>query len=64
LTDAIDIYRAANLAIDRHGEEASPYAAARTAVLTGEGDFEGAAVCVRSLLRSRSCNGRGGWGRR
>ena len=44
MTDALDIYRAATLVIDRHGEEATPYAAARTAVLAGEGDVEGAAV--------------------
>jgi hypothetical protein len=35
MTDAIDIYRAAKLIIDRHGEEAALYAAARTAVLAG-----------------------------
>ena len=41
----LDIYRAAKLVIDRHGEEAALYAAARTAVLAGEGDVERAAVC-------------------
>jgi hypothetical protein len=40
----MDIYCAAKLVIDRHGEEASLYAAARTAVLAGEGDVEGASV--------------------
>jgi hypothetical protein len=44
MTAAIDIYRAAKLVIDRHGDDASLYAAARTAVLAGEGDVEGAAV--------------------
>ena len=44
MTNNIDIYRAAKLVIDRHGEEASLYAAARTAVLAGEGDVEGATV--------------------
>jgi hypothetical protein len=44
MTDAVDIYRAAKLVIDRHGEGAPLYAAARTAVLGGEGDVEGAAV--------------------
>ena len=59
MTDAIDIYRAAKLVIDRHGEEATLYAAARTAVLAGEGDVEGAAVwrqimaAVEELQRER-----------
>ena len=59
VTDIIDIYRAAKLVIDRHGEEASLYAAARTAVLAGEGDVEGAAVwrqitaAVEELQRER-----------
>ena len=44
MSDAIDIFKAAKLVIDRHGEEASLYAAARTAVLAGEGDVEGEAV--------------------
>jgi hypothetical protein len=30
--------------IDRHGEEAALYATARTTVLAGEGDAEGAAI--------------------
>ena len=41
---SLNIYRAAKLVIDRHGEDASLYAAARTAVFAGEGDVEGAAV--------------------
>ena len=59
MTDAIDIYRAAKLIIDRHGEEAALYAAARTAVLAGEADIEGAAVwrqitaAVEELQRER-----------
>jgi hypothetical protein len=59
MTDAIDIYRAAKLVIDRDGEEAALYAAARTAVLAGEGDLEGAAVwrqitaAVEELQRER-----------
>jgi len=47
MTDALDIYRAAKLVIDRHGEDAPLYAAARTAVLAGEGDTEGAAIWRR-----------------
>jgi hypothetical protein len=59
MTDIIDIYRAAKLVIDRHGEDAPLYAAARTAVLGGEGDEEGAAVwrqitaAVEELQRER-----------
>jgi hypothetical protein len=59
MTDPIDIYRAAKLVIDRHGEEAALYAASRTAVLGGEGDIEGAAVlrqitaAVEELQRER-----------
>ena len=59
MTDAIDIFRAAKLVIDRHGEDAALYAAARTAVLGGEGDEEGAAIwrqiaaAVEELQRER-----------
>jgi len=59
MTDILDIYRAAKLVVDRHGEDAPLYAAARTAVLAGEGDVEGAAVwrqitvAVEELQRAR-----------
>jgi hypothetical protein len=59
VTDIIDMYRAAKLVIDRHGNDATLYAAARTAVLSGEGDVEGAAVwrqitaAVEELQRER-----------
>jgi len=59
VTDIIDIYRATKLVIDRHGDEAALYAAARTAVLAGEGDVEGAAIwcqitaAVEELQRER-----------
>ena len=59
MTDAIDIYRAAKLVIDRHGEDAALYATARTAILAGEGDDEGAAIwrqittAVEELQRER-----------
>ena len=36
MTDAIDIYRAAKLVIDRHGEDAPLYVAARDYGLAGE----------------------------
>ena len=44
MTDLIDIYRAAKVVIDRDGEDAQLYAAARTVVHAGEGDEEGAAI--------------------
>jgi hypothetical protein len=44
MTDLIDIYRAAKVVIDRDGEDAQLYAAARTVVLAGEGDEVGAAI--------------------
>jgi len=59
VNDALDIFRAAKLVIDNHGEDASLYAAARTAVLAGEGDAEGAAIwrqiaaAVEELQRKR-----------
>jgi hypothetical protein len=40
----LDIYRAAKLLIDRVGEDTQLYAAARTVVLAGGGDEEGAAI--------------------
>jgi len=55
----MNIYRAAKLVIDRNGDEAALYAAARTAVLAGEGDVEGAAIwrqitaAVEQLQRER-----------
>ena len=59
MNDALDIFRAAKLVIDNHGEDASLYAAARTAVLAGKGDAEGAAIwpqiaeAVEELQRKR-----------
>jgi hypothetical protein len=59
MTDLIDIYRAARVVIDRDGEDAQLYAAARTVVLAGEGDEEGAAIwrqiaaAVEELQRAR-----------
>jgi hypothetical protein len=44
MTDLIDIYRAAKVVIDRDGEDAPLYAAARMVVHAGEGDDEGAAI--------------------
>ena len=47
MTDDLDIYRAAKLVIDRHGEDAALFAEARAVVLEGEGDVEGSAIWVR-----------------
>ena len=55
----IDIYGDAKLVFDRRGEEAFLYSAARTAILAGGGDIEGAAVwrqitaAVEELQRER-----------
>jgi hypothetical protein len=55
----LDIFRAAKLVIDNHGEDAALFAAARTAVLAGEGDAEGAAIwrqitaAIEELQRER-----------
>jgi hypothetical protein len=63
MSDAIDIFRAAKLVIDRHGNDAALYAAARTAVLAGEGDEEGAAAwcqitaAIEELQRERRPGG-------
>ena len=44
-----DVYRAAKLLIDQHGDEAMLHAVGRADFLLEEGDFEGAAVC-RTIL--------------
>jgi hypothetical protein len=59
LIPVLDIYRAAKVVIDRDGEDAQFYAAARTVVHAGEGDEEGAAIwrqiaaAVEELQRTR-----------
>lgn len=44
-----DIWRAAQLVIKRHGEDAQVAAAQRADELTQEGDLDGAAVWKRTL---------------
>ncbi len=44
MTDAIDLYRAAKLYIDQHGDQASLQAAMRSDELFDTGDLEGAAT--------------------
>ena len=55
----IDVYRAAKLLIDQHGDEAVLHAVGRADFLLEEGDFEGAAVwrtilgAIKELQRVR-----------
>ncbi len=42
--DDIDLYRAANLYIDQHGDQAAPQAAMRSDALLDAGDRDGAAT--------------------
>jgi hypothetical protein len=59
MTDDLDIFRAAKRVIDNHREDAALYARARTVVLAGEGDAEGAVIwrqitaAVEELQRQR-----------
>jgi hypothetical protein len=47
MTSDLDIYRAAKLLIDKHGDEAALYAAGRADLLLEEGDAAGAATWHR-----------------
>jgi hypothetical protein len=49
MVDDPDIFRAAKLLIDRHGEEAATFAAGRADLLLEEGDIDGSAVWRRIL---------------
>ena len=59
MIDDIDIYRAAKLLVDRHGEDAPIHAAMRADELMDAGDMDGRAVWMRikaaveKLLRSK-----------
>jgi hypothetical protein len=61
-TDDIDIWRAAKLLVDRHGDEAPLHAAMRADELMAEGDIDGQRIWMRilnavsELLRDRSSN--------
>ncbi len=46
---ALDIYRAANLLVKQHGQDASIHAAMRADALLEAGDLEGCAVFKRVL---------------
>jgi hypothetical protein len=47
----LDIYRAAKLLLDQHGEEAAVRAAGRADLLLDEGDTDGAAIW-RAIVRA------------
>ena len=49
MTDDVDIYRAAQVLIDQHGDEAAIHAAMRADELMEAGDMEGAATWRRIL---------------
>ena len=49
VTSNLDIYRAAKLLIDQHGDEAAVHAAMRGDELLAAGDMEGKATWVRIL---------------
>jgi hypothetical protein len=58
ITD-LDIYRAANMLIDRHGAEALIEAARMIDRMLELGDAEGQALWQRILRRSKCCRRRG-----
>ena len=47
MTSDLDIYRSANVLIQKHGEDASIEAALRADELAADGDMEGRAVWIR-----------------
>lgn len=59
VTEDIDVWRAANLLVDRHGEEAPVHAAMRADELLTQGDVDGQRIwkrilrAVEELLRGR-----------
>ncbi len=59
MVDEIDIYRAARLLIDQHGEVAATHAAKRADALLEDGDMEGSRVwlsireAIEELLRTQ-----------
>ena len=50
MTDDLDIYRAAKLIIDRHGDDAVLQATGRSDFLLEEGAAEGAAIWRRIMV--------------
>lgn len=51
--DDIDIWRAAKLLVDQHGEDAPVHAAMRVDSLSADGDIDGAAVWRRVLAATQ-----------
>ena len=49
MTDEVDIWRAAKLMVDQHGDDAPIHTAMRADELIERGDMEGAAVWKRIL---------------
>ncbi len=49
MTSDLDIYRAANLLIKQHGDEAAIHAAMRADIMLEEGDLDGRRVWLRVL---------------
>ena len=47
MVDDIDIYRAAKVMLDRHGEDAPIHAATRADAMMDRGDMEGRAAWLR-----------------
>ena len=47
VTDDIDIYRAAKVMLDRHGDDAPVHAAMRADAMSDRGDMEGRAAWLR-----------------
>jgi hypothetical protein len=62
MRDDFDIYRAAKLVIDRHGEDAPIYRPLGVRFSLARAMSRAPLSCVRSLLRWRSCSGRGARG--
>ena len=62
MTDDIDIYRAAKLLIDRHGDEAAIHASMRADALMDAGDMDARAVWLRINAAVEELLGRAaGW---
>ena len=59
MTSDLDVYRSAQLLVERHGDEATIHAAMKTDDMLERGDMDGRAVwlrivdAVRELLRER-----------
>lgn len=59
MTDDIDIYRAAKLYIDNHGDQAALQAAMQADALLEAGDIDGAATRLKPIVREERLLGHG-----